>query len=246
MTEVSFSSAHGTLRAYLAQPTGDGPWPGVLVIHDVFGLTDDLRRQCDWLASAGFLAFGPDLYSVGSTLSCLRSIILDYRARRGKTFDNIDAARGWLLADDRCSDRVGVIGYCMGGGFSLLLAPSGQYEVSSVNYGDVPKDAETVLAGACPVVASYGAKDRTLNGRAGRLERALHVNHVDHDLKEYPDAGHGFLNRHDGKAGVFIAVVGRLVGQGYDESAATDARSRIVAFFDRYLRVDSSGGPPEE
>jgi carboxymethylenebutenolidase len=236
MAEVSFSSPHGSLRGYLARPAGDGPWPGVLVIHDVFGVNNDLREQCDWLAAAGYLALGPDLYSQGSKLSCLRSLIIDFRARQGRTFDKIDAARSALLANEACNGHVGVIGYCMGGGFSLLLAPEGQYEVSSVNYGDVPKDADTVLAGACPIVASYGAKDRTLKGRADRLERALTLNHVDHDVKEYPDAGHGFLNDHDGAPALLIAVLGRLMGQGYEESAARDARSRIIAFFDRCLK----------
>lgn len=236
MTDVTFSAPGGSLRGYLAEPGGTGPWPGVIVIHDVFGLTSDLRRQCEWLAAAGYLAFGPDLYSSGSKLSCLRSIILDLKARRGSTFDKIDAARAWLAADERSSGRVGVIGYCMGGGFSLLLAPSGRYDASSVNYGEVPTDAEAVLAAACPIVASYGAKDRTLKGRAARLELVLAANNVEHDVKEYPNAGHGFLNRHDGVPGVFVAVTGRLMGLGYEEAAAADARARIVTFFDRYLK----------
>jgi carboxymethylenebutenolidase len=208
----------------------------VLVIHDVFGLNSDLRRQCEWLASSGYLAFGPDLYSQGSKFSCLRSIFLDLRARRGETFDNLDSARTALLANDDCNGRVGVIGYCMGGGFSLLLAPQGHYDVSSVNYGDVPKDADAVLAGACPIVASYGAKDRTLKGRAARLEHSLALNGIAHDVKEYPDAGHGFLNEHEGAPALLIAVLGRLMGHGYEESAAADARARIITFFDHYLK----------
>lgn len=236
MAELKFSSPHGTLRAYVAQPAGEGPWPGVVVIHDVFGLTSDLRQQCDWLATAGYLAFGPDLYSPGSTLSCLRSIIVDLRARRGRTFDNIDAARSALIDHPDCNGRVGVIGYCMGGGFSLLLAPTGRYGVSSVNYGDVPSDAATVLAGACPVVGSYGAKDKILKGRAAQLERALTLNSVEHDVKEYPDAGHAFLDRHDGARGILVAVVGRPLGMGYNVDAAADARTRIVSFFDRFLK----------
>jgi carboxymethylenebutenolidase len=236
MVDVSFSSPHGTMRAYVSRPVGEGPWPGVVVIHDVFGVNRDLRQQCDWLAAAGYLAFGPDLYSPGSTLSCLRSMIVDLRARRGRTFENIDAARSALADHQDCNGRVGVIGYCIGGGFSLLLAPSGRYGASSVNYGDVPSDADTVLAGACPVVGSYGAKDKTLKGRAARLERAVTMNGVAHDVKEYPDAGHGFLNQHDGAPGVLVAVVGRLLGQGYSKEAADDARTRIVTFFDRFLK----------
>lgn len=234
--DITFTSGGNELRGCLALPAGEGPWPGVLVVHDIFGLTSDLRRQCEWLAGEGFLALGPDLFSRTNKFSCLRSIIMDYRARRGPTFDVLEAARTYLVNDERCSGPVGVIGYCIGGGFSLLLAPSQNYVVASVNYGDVPNDAETVLAGACPVIGSYGAKDRQLRGKAAKLERALNENGVVNDVKEYPDAGHGFLNDHDGKVAVFIAVIGRLAGIRGDEASAKDARRRILDFFGRYLK----------
>ncbi len=235
MADVTFPAPNGQLRGYLARPAGDGPWPGVIVVHDVFGMTSDLRRQCDWLASAGYLALGPDLYSWGRKFACLRSTMRDLRAGRGRSFDDIEAARTWLAAVDGCRERLGIIGYCMGGGFSLLLAPGPAYAASSVNYGEVPDDAEAVLAGACPIVGSYGAKDRQLNGAAARLQEALVANGVPSDVKEYADAAHGFLNQHDGKAGVLVAVVGRLVGVGYHEPSALDARRRILAFFDQHL-----------
>ncbi len=236
MADISFPFGSRELRGYLAVPAGDGPWPGVVVIHDIFGLTPDLRSQCDWLAAGGFLALGPDLYSRANTFACLRSTVMDLRARRGPTFDAIEAARAGLVSDERCTGRVGVIGYCIGGGFSLLLAAAeDSYGVSGVNYGDVPNDAASVLAGACPVVASYGAKDRRLAKHVARLENALEVNHIPHDIKVYPDAGHGFLNEHVGKPALFLAVAGRLIGVHADEESATDARQRIIAFFTRYL-----------
>jgi carboxymethylenebutenolidase len=235
--DITFSSGADTLRGTLAVPSGEGPWPGVIVVHDIFGLTSDLRSQCEWLASAGFLALGPDLFSRTNKLSCLRSLIMDLHARRGPTFDALEAARTHLLHDERCSGDVGIIGYCIGGGFSLLLAPSHHYAVAGVNYGDVPSDLETVLAGACPVVASYGKKDRVLRGKAAKLEGALSANGVENDVKEYPDAGHGFLNDHDGRAAIFIAVMGRLVGIRGDDASARDARRRIIDFFSRYLKA---------
>lgn len=238
MPDVSFPASQGQLQAYLARPAGDGPWPGVIVIHDVFGMSGDLRRQCDWLAGAGYLALGPDLYSWGRKFACLRSTMGDLAARRGRSFEDIDAARAWLAADDKtCNGQMGIIGYCMGGGFSLLLAPGHRYLASSVNYGDVPGDAQAVLAGACPIVGSFGAKDRRLKGAAARLEKALVADGVPCDVKEYPDAAHGFLNHHDGSVGVLVAVMGRLVGVGYNEPAAADARRRIIAFFDEHLRA---------
>jgi acetyl esterase/lipase len=98
--------------------------------------------------------------------------------------------------------------------------------------GGCPKDAESLLAGACPVVGSYGAKDRTQRGAAQRLERALTANGIEHDVKEYPDAGHSFLNDH---RDLMFRML-RVAGIGYHEPSAQDARHRIVSFFDTHLK----------
>jgi carboxymethylenebutenolidase len=117
----------------------------------------------------------------------------------------------------------------------MLVAPRG-FDVSAPNYGHLPRNPQRALAGSCPTVASYGAKDWTLKGAAAKLDAALRANDIEHDVKEYPTAKHGFLFQHTGKT-----AWGDPWMVGYDAAAADDAWQRIFAFFDRRLRAVEQG-----
>jgi len=234
MTDVRIETDDAPIQGYLSRPDTDTPAPGVVVIHEIFGLNDDIRSWCDRFADEGYVALAPDLYDRGWTVSCVVSVFRDMRRGEGRAFSDIESARARLIDDDACNGDVGIIGFCMGGGFALLMAPTDLFDVSSVNYGEVPEDAHKLLEGACPIVASYGARDATLADDAERLRRALEIDDGPHDFELYTDAGHGFLNDKENRA---LEIVGSIFGIGYREEAARDAWERIESMFDRHLRA---------
>jgi carboxymethylenebutenolidase len=236
MPDISLGSvARGSrsLRAYLARPSGPGPWPGVVAIHEVFGLEDVIRRQCDRLAAAGYLTLAPDLFSDGGARRCLVSTFRAMATGRGRAYADIEAARQRLRDDADCTGRIGVIGFCMGGAFALMTAQRG-FDVAADNYGAAPRSPGRVFAGACPVVASYGGSDPLMLGQAAKVRRGLRAAGVEHDLKTYPGAGHSFLN--DVETGPrLLRPVERVLNVGPKPEAAADAWARIEAFFAKHL-----------
>jgi carboxymethylenebutenolidase len=223
------------LPAYLAVPEGEGPWPAVVVVFEAMGPTGDMRAQADRFASRGYLAVLPDFYNGAPWLRCVQGAMRQMLARRGPMFDHIEAARAWLAGRDDCTGKVGLAGFCMGGGFVLVASARYDFQAASVNYGIMPRDPLKVLDGACPIVASYGGLDRSLRGAAGKLDKALTTLDVPHDVKEYPGAGHSFLT--ESRLPAPLSLVSKVVlGHGKGRENAGDGWERIFAFFGTHVR----------
>lgn len=214
--------------------------PGVIVIHEAVGLNDDIRRIARRFADAGFAALAPDfLARLGPRPICIARFARGIgQIRTGRPYRRLAAAQAWLAAHPSVAGQpIGVAGFCMGGGFALLYAAGADVAAVAPFYAALPKD-DAVLRGVCPVVASYGGRDRIFGGGGERLAATLDSLGVDHDVKTYPDAGHAFMSVHDG-------WTGRLgpwlpTRNGYEPDAAEDAWGRTLAFFDRHLRAEAA------
>ncbi|CUS02780.2 Protein usf [Candidatus Promineifilum breve] len=213
-------------RGYLARPAADEPRPGVVVIQEWWGLNDHIRDIVDRLAGAGFVALAPDLY-YGQTAAepdeaRKLAMALEYPDALGV----IQAAIDYLTADDGVApSKIGVVGFCMGGG----LAWHGAAKLDGVGaavpcYGGgpemTPDEAAQIRA---PILAIYGELDQGVSPAVAQQRAALmDAAGVAHETIIYPGAGHAFMNDR------------RPV---YDPAAAEDAWQRIIAFFRHNLRA---------
>jgi carboxymethylenebutenolidase len=227
----------GSLKGVVARPVAAGPRPGVVVIHEVFGDQPEIRAVCEEFAARGYVAVMPDLFSVGGprALCIARTMAESAVGKAGRISGYIDASREWVsVQEDVDGGRIGMIGFCMGGAFALAYVGAGRsrVRVASVNYGDVPRDVER-LRGVCPIVASYGRRDLILGHRPPKLLRDhLEQLGVDHDVKVYDEAGHGFMTQGRHPVGQLVFLPMRY---GYVAEAAADAWERVFSFFDARL-----------
>ena len=223
------------MRAFLAMPDQvEGPRPGVVVIHEVLGLGDDIRRITARFAENGYVAFAPDLFDrPGPQLFCVARAMLAFQRRSGTALRDLECATQHLAQlPEVDGSRIGVAGFCMGGGFALLLALTAKLQVAAPFYGSSLREDE--LRDICPVVGSYGGRDSVFAPEGRKLKRRLERTGVAHDVKIYDDAGHSFMSQHEPTALNRLGSIGPLK-VGYDPEAAEDAWQRMLGFFAEHL-----------
>lgn len=203
---------------YLATPDGDGPHPGVVVIHEAFGLTDDVKDVTRRLAAAGYAALAVDLFTGRNRAVCMARYMagtLSGSVNRAG-MDDLKSALTYLARlDEVDAQRLGAIGFCMGGGFAIAWAcTDSRLKAIAPFYASNPRPIEAVKR-LCPVVGSYPGRDFTARA-AKTLDQTLTDYGVTHDIKIYPSARHSFFNRQS---------------RAYDPAAAADAWERVLGFF---------------
>jgi carboxymethylenebutenolidase len=208
--------------AYLALPDGPGPHPGVVVIHEAYGLNENIKDIAGRFADKGYAALAVDLFTGRNRAICMTRYMAGML--RGSVdrygISDLKAALSHLATlTEVDADRIGAIGFCMGGGFAIAWACTDErLKAIAPFYGANPRPLDAVRR-ACPVVGSYPEKDFTASaGRA--LDQALETSGVARDIKIYPGAAHSFFNDR---------------GRAYNKPAAEDSWTRVLSFFGEHL-----------
>jgi len=215
---VEFPFAGGNTGGYLATPK-QGSGPGVIIIQEWWGLVDHIKDLCDRFAREGFVALAPDLYHGKSTKSPDEAGRLMMAMRIDEAERDLTAAAQYLLTlDSTTSDKVGVVGFCMGGALSLYTATKNpQVGAAVVFYGGHPKVKPDLPNLQAPVLGLYGEKDRSVTpASAHELERQVKALGKQIEVIVYPGADHGFFND--------------MRPEVYNAEAAADAWRRTLAF----------------
>ena len=223
---VSYKSGDDTVQAVLYTPAGNGytpagngPFPAIIVIHEYWGLNDWVKDQASKLADQGYEALAIDLYrgKVATTPDMAHELmrgVPDDRAKR-----DLHAAFTFLQSQPNVKkNRIGSIGWCMGGGYSLNVAleePTLAADV--INYGHLATDADTIKKINAPVLGLFGGQDQGITpDDVHKFEAAMKAQGKKVDIKIYDDAGHAFENPNN--------------KTGYRAADAEDAWKRTVSF----------------
>ncbi len=198
---TQFSAADGvSLSAYLAQPAGDGPHPAVLLLHEWWGMNDDIVAKADALAAEGYVVLVPDLWRGTSTRSIPRAIWLVSTQPQERIAADVDAAFSHLAALEAAdASRIAALGFCFGGGQSLQLGTrQPQLAATALFYGSLITDPAQLgaLAEAAPVLGIFGADDFSIPPEQVRqFEQTLATQGIEHQITIYPGVNHGFANQ---------------------------------------------------
>jgi carboxymethylenebutenolidase len=229
---VSFQGERQRLRAFLARPAepGDGPFPGVVIIHEALGLNENIQEISRRFADAGYAALAVDLFTGRSRAACMARFMGGMLRGTPERFGIGDLKASLsVLAEQPSIDggRIGAVGFCMGGSFAIAWAcTDDRLRAIAPFYGVNPRPL-TAVARTCPVVGSYPERDFTA-GSGRKLDAELGRLSIPRDIKVYEGTRHSFFNDR---------------GRTYDPTAAEDAWQRTLAFFEEHVAERTPASP---
>ncbi|MHB8676929.1 MAG: dienelactone hydrolase family protein [Candidatus Acidiferrales bacterium] len=223
--KVRYPSGNETVSGYLVAPTTSGKHPAIIVIHEWWGLNDWVKEQARKFANLGYVTLAVDLYRGKSTADPEEAHELMRGLPQDRGIRDLKAAFSYMAArPDVEPSKIGVVGWCMGGGYAILLAQNEpNLAACAVNYGALPTDPQNIAKIKAPVLGNFGADDLGITPKdVNAFVASMNGDGKAVDVKIYDGAGHAFENPNN-KA-------------GYRPEAAKNAWSRMVAFFKANLQ----------
>ena len=218
---VSYPSGNDTVQAYLCLPDTTGPFPGVILIHEWWGLTDWMKENAKSFAVRGYATMAIDLYRGKVTTMPDEAGQLMKTLPQDRALQDLKAAFQYMQSRPEVKPaKIGAIGWCMGGGYSLISAVNiPELAFCVVCYGHLPTDSSSIASIHCPVLGIFGDADKVITpADVGQFTNATHAMGKKVWTKIYPNAQHAFMNPGN--------------ETGYANNAAEDAWSRIFTFVD--------------
>jgi carboxymethylenebutenolidase len=221
---ATFQSESRQLEGYLARPEGEGPFPGIVVIHEAYGLNENIKDITRRFADQGYIALAVDLFAGRNRAICMFRFMgnLLLNSLQNNTITDLKASLTFLSEQQVVDNvRLGAVGYCLGGSFAIAWAcTDDRLKAIAPYYAMNPRPLEAVNR-LCPVVGSYPGSDFT-TPIGQKLDVELERYQVPHDIKIYSGAKHSFFND---------------TSRNYNKSAAQDSWGRVLAFFGEHLGV---------
>jgi carboxymethylenebutenolidase len=221
---VTYKSGNETVHGYLAMPNKPGRHPGLVVIHEWWGQTPWVRGEARKFADEGYVALAVDLYRGKVTSDPRVAAKMSSSLPRDRAERDLKAAYAYLASrPDVESSKIGSVGWCFGGGYSLALAEIEPHLAACiVNYGELTTDPSVIDSIHAPILGNFGADDQVIKPAEVRnFEAAMRKAGKSLNAKIYPGAPHAFENPGN--------------KTGYRPQAAADAWSRMTAFLHRTL-----------
>lgn len=242
--DISIETESGACAAHLALPEGAGKYPGLILIEEIWGVDGHIKDVAERFAREGFIVLAPELLPEGTLQKMTPQVKVDLfdPEKREKvqpilrdamapisqpefakeTVDKLRACVDYLVAHAQSNGKVGSLGFCFGGTYSLQLAINDpRLDACVVFYGQVPDPVDQVASIACPVLDFAGEKDERVVARLPELEAAMKEHDHDFELHVYPNVGHAFFNDTNPRT--------------YDAKVAADAWEKSLAFLHKHL-----------
>ncbi len=212
-------------RGYLVTPKRPGEFPGVVLIHEWWGLNDNIKQEANNLAKEGYVVLAVDLYNgqVAATSDKARELAGAARSNPQPAIDQMKAGADYLRSHERVSGKVASMGWCFGGGMAMQHSLNDDLDATVIYYGTLETDKQKLSTIDWPVLGIFGSEDQSIPlSSVGEFDKSLDSLGIENEIYIYDGVGHAFANPSNA---------------GHDQAKTKDAWDKTVLFLNKHLKT---------